>query len=232
MPIRKGVQKIYSEVAETYELVNHILTFGLDIFWRRKTAKMAAQLGGTLWLDVCSGTGEMAHNLSQCAEEMVRIYAVDFSYPMLVKAREKRHTPNLFFTIAEAGELPFPDECFDLVTLSFATRNLNPRKDIMEFYLREFHRVLKPGGHFLNLETSQPCLKQIRKIFHLYVRLVVRPIGWLLSGSKAGYRYLSYTIPRFYNPEDFSDILRESGFSHVDFQLFLLGVSAIHVASK
>jgi demethylmenaquinone methyltransferase/2-methoxy-6-polyprenyl-1,4-benzoquinol methylase len=232
MTIRKGVQKIYSEVAETYELVNHVLTFGLDILWRRKTAKMAAQLGGTLWLDVCSGTGEMARSLSQWAEEMVQIFAVDFSYPMLAKAREKKHASNLFFTIAEAGELPFPDGCFDLVILSFATRNLNLRKDVMAFYLREFSRVLKPGGLFLNLETSQPFLKPIRKIFHLYVRFVVRPIGWLLSGSKAGYRYLSYTIPRFYNPEDFSDILRESGFSHVDFQLFLLGVSAIHVATK
>lgn len=232
MPIRKGVQKIYSEVAETYELVNHVLTFGLDTIWRKKTAKMAAQLGGALWLDACSGTGEMARNLSQYAEETVQIYAVDFSYLMLAKAREKKHTQNLFFIIAEVGELPFPDECFDLVILSFAVRNLNPRKDVMEFYLREFHRVLKPGGHLLNLETSQPCLKQIRKFFHFYIRWVVRPIGGLLSGSKAGYRYLSFTIPRFYDPADFSDILRYTGFSHVDFQLFFLGVSAIHVATK
>lgn len=232
MRVRKGVQKIYAEVAETYEVINHILTFGLDIFWRKKTAKMAARLGGTLWLDVCSGTGEMAHSLSRCASEDVQIFAVDFSASMLVKAKHKGHRYNLFFSIAEAGALPFPDGCFDLLTISFATRNLNLRRDVLEFYLKEFFRVLKPGGYFFNLETSQPSLKLIRLIFHSYIRLIVRPVGWFFSGSKAGYRYLSFTIPRFYNPEEFSSILRDTGFSRVVCQKFFLGVSALHAATK
>jgi len=232
MKVRKGVQKIYAEVAETYELINHILTFGLDIFWRKKTAKMAASLGGTLWLDVCCGTGEMAHTLSGCAAEEVQIFAVDFSPSMLAKAKHKSHRPNVFFSIAEAGSLPFPNGCFDLVTISFATRNLNVRRDVLEFYLREFFRVLKPGGYFLNLETSQPSLHPIRQVFHSYVRFIVRPVGWFFSGSNAGYRYLSFTIPRFYAPEEFTSILRDTGFSRVVCQKFLLGFSALHAATK
>jgi len=232
MKVRKGVQKIYAEVAETYEVINHILTFGLDILWRKKTAKMAARLGGTLWLDVCSGTGEMAQSLSKCASEEVQIFAVDFSASMLVKAKHKNHRSNLLFSIAEAGALPFPEGSFDLLTLSFATRNLNLRRDILEFYLKEFFRVLRPGGYFFNLETSQPSLGLIRQIFHSYIRLIVRPVGWFFSGSKAGYRYLSFTIPRFYNPEEFSSILRNTGFSRVVYQKFFWGVSALHVATK
>jgi len=137
MTLRKGVQKIYKDVAKNYELVNHVFTLGFDVLWRRKTARIAAQMGGTLWLDICSGTGEMAQNLSALSEETVTIFAVDFSYPMLKKALEKRNVPNFFPVIAEAGVLPFPDESFDLVTISFATRNLNPRKEILKSYIEE-----------------------------------------------------------------------------------------------
>ncbi len=232
MTLRKGVQKIYTEVAQTYELVNHVLTLGLDIRWRKKAARIAAHKGGVLWLDVCSGTGEMAQNLSAHSGKGVKIFAIDFSFPMLKKVKEKANTPNLFPVIAEAGILPFPDESLDLVIISFATRNLNPRREILESYMKEFSRILKPGGHFVNLETSQPSVKSIRWFFHAYVRWIVRPVGWILSGSKAGYRYLAHTIPRFYEPDDFVRILRQSGFSQVEYQRFLFGVSALHVAKK
>jgi len=232
MIIRKGVQKIYTEVAETYELANHVLTLGLDIRWRKKAARIAAQKGGSLWLDVCSGTGEMAQNLSVLSGDGVQIFAVDFSYPMLKKVMEKRNAHNLYPTIAEAGVLPFPNGSFDLVTISFATRNLNPRREILESYIEEFNRILKPGGHFINLETSQPSTKIIRWFFHLYVKWIVKSVGWILSGSIAGYRYLSFTIPRFFAPDGFAEILRQSGFSEVEYQRLFLGVAAIHVAKK
>ena len=92
MTVRKGVQKIYTEVAKTYELVNHVLTLGMDIYWRKKTAQAAAQKGGTLWLDVCSGTGEMARYLSTSSGEGVQIFAADFSFPMLKKVMEMKTT--------------------------------------------------------------------------------------------------------------------------------------------
>jgi demethylmenaquinone methyltransferase/2-methoxy-6-polyprenyl-1,4-benzoquinol methylase len=230
--MRKGVQKIFSEVSETYDLINHVLTFGLDILWRRKAAKEAARKGGYYWLDVCSGTGEMAQSLSRISDGKVKIVSVDFSFPMLAKALEKKLNPAVSFTLAEAGSLPFPDETFDLITISFATRNINTRKQALNSYLGEFRRVLKPGGCFINLETSQPSSKIVRTLFHLYIKLTVKPLGSLISGSKPGYSYLAFTVPRFYTPEEFSSLLYQAKFARVTFKSLFFGISAIHTAIK
>jgi len=228
----KGIQKIFSEVADTYEMANHILTFGLDIYWRRKAAREAVKAGGCYWLDVCSGTGEMTQNLSRLADEETKIISADFSYPMLAKAIEKRNEANVSFLEAEVKRLPFPDKTFDLVTISFATRNIDSNQQYLLTHLREFYRILKPEGRFVNLETSQPRSKFLRKVFHLYIRLSVKPIGSLLSGSKAGYSYLSFTVPRFYSSEELSSLLYQAGFSRVRCHEQLFGISAIHVATK
>ncbi len=230
--MRKGIQRIFSDVVKTYEIVNHILTFGLDIIWRKKAARLASRKGGTHWLDVCSGTGEMALNLSRLADKTVRIVSVDFCPPMLKRGKEKRNIPNLSPVLADAACLPFPDETFDIVTISFATRNINPKREVLIDHLEEFYRVLKPGGSFINLETSQPSAKIIQTLFHLYIKLTVKPLGYLISGSKAGYTYLSSTIPRFYPSEEFSSIIREAGFSQVSQRPLFFGVAAIHSAQK
>jgi demethylmenaquinone methyltransferase/2-methoxy-6-polyprenyl-1,4-benzoquinol methylase len=230
--VRKGIQRIFSDVVKTYELVNHVLTFGLDIIWRRKAARLASRNGGSHWLDVCSGTGEMALNLSRQANKRVKIVSVDFCPPMLERGKEKRNIPDLSPVLADAVCLPFPDETFDIVTISFATRNINPRKDVLIDHLKEFCRVLKPGGSFINLETSQPSVKMIQTLFHLYIKLTVKPLGYFISGSKAGYDYLSFTIPRFYPSEEFSSIIKEAGFSQVTHRPLFLGVAAIHSAKK
>jgi len=231
--MKKGIEIIYSEVAPTYELVNHILTFGLDIYWRRKTAKLAQKKGGKLWLDICSGTGELAKNLSKQSNINNRwILAVDGSLPMLSLAKKKGTGKNILFSIADAGRLPFNDDTFDVITIGFAARNLNFNSAAFLNYLREFRRILKPGGLFLNLETSQPGKKWIKKIFHGYVRSMVRPIGHLISGSKAGYAYLSFTIPRFYGAGELSDLLVRADFRDVEYIQLFLGTAAIHTAEK
>lgn len=224
--------KIFSEVPQTYEAANHILTMGLDILWRKKAALHAAQGGGEHWLDVCSGTGDMAILLRRLADEKTTIVSQDFCRPMLQKARLKPEAQNISFSVSDALDLQFPDNTFDLVTISFATRNLNAGRDILLRYFREFYRVLKPGGRFINLETTQPQSKIVRQLFHLYVRLAVAPVGYLISGSRAAYKYLSYTIPRFFNAEELSDILYEAGFKKVSFSHLTFGVCAMHTAIK
>ncbi|MFQ5722062.1 MAG: class I SAM-dependent methyltransferase, partial [Candidatus Aminicenantales bacterium] len=173
----KGVRKIFSEVAENYEVVNHVLTLGLDIHWRHQAAREAAKTGGSRWLDVCSGTGEMARYLSRLANSRIKIISLDFCYPMMVKAREKDKKGDIFFVEAEAKRLPFADNSFDLITISFATRNITPNKEYLVSHLQEFKRVLKKGGRFFNLETSQPPLKLVQQLFHLYIKITVKPIG-------------------------------------------------------
>jgi len=230
--VKKGLQKLFTEVSDRYEIVNHILTFGLDRYWRKRAAKEAAQAGGSLWLDICSGTGEMAYILSSLAGDKTKIVTVDFCLPMISKGIKKRPSTRIIPTLADAGTLPFKDRTFDLITISFATRNINSQKRRLIHYLEEFQRVLKPGGMFVNLETSQPSDRILRKLFHFYAKHVVKTVGKWISGSEKGYRYLSSTIPRFYFPDELSFILRKAGFSPVSFRSLLFGISAIHTAVK
>lgn len=230
--MNKGIRKIFNEVSHTYELANHILTFGLDIFWRKKAAKVASKEGGTIWLDVCSGTSEMAIYLHRLAKKETTVIATDFCIPMIHKAIEKWEAHQIFFTLSDAKALPFRNETFDLVTISFATRNINIDRNVLLGYLREFYRILKPGGRFVNLETSQPSSNLIKKLFHLYVQLAVRQIGYIISGSRDGYLYLSQTIPHFYSANDLANVIREAGFIEVNFYQMTFGLVAIHKAIK
>ncbi|MCX6825904.1 MAG: ubiquinone/menaquinone biosynthesis methyltransferase [candidate division Zixibacteria bacterium] len=230
--MNKEIKKIFEEVPRTYELVNHILTLGFDILLRKKAAREAVKLGGTQWLDVCCGTGEMAVNLLRLGRGSSKIFAADFSMPMLGLAHQKPEAAKISFILCDAGILPFKSESFDLITISFATRNINTSRDDLIKTLSEFHRVLRSGGRFVNLETSQPKYWLIRKLMHLYIKLTVRWIGRLISGSKTGYGYLSDTVPRFYTAEEFSDIILRAGFSKVDFKKSFFGAAAIHRGVK
>lgn len=228
----QGLKKIYPHLVQTYELTNHVLTLGLDTRWRRKAVQEAIRAKGNLWLDMCSGTGEMSKLLSQKAPWGVKILSSDFCFPMLKKASHKKFDSPVSFVLSQADQLPFPDNSLDLITISFATRNLAPSRTRLNSHLRELYRNLKPGGRLVNLETSQPSSPLIRKFFHLYIRFTVKPIGSLLSGSEPGYRYLSSSIPRFYSPGEFSSILRQQGFTHVGYKPLFLGAVALHVAVK
>lgn len=228
----KGVLKIFSEVAHLYELVNHVLTFGLDIPWRKKAARVAASGGGSLWLEVCSGTGEMAVNLKKLATPNTRIIVSDFSMPMISRASQKEELRETALSLADSQQLPFPDNTFDLIVISFATRNITPTREKLAEFLREFHRILKPGGRFVNLETSQPSSTPFRIAFRLYTKQIVKLVGKIISGSKTGYAYLAHTIPRFFNAEILSEILYESGFSKVKYITMTFGTVAIHRAVK
>jgi len=227
-----SIQRMFSKVPATYELVNHVLTLGLDIVWRRRAAKIAAKVGGGQWADMCTGTGEMAANLSRLAPDGTTIYGIDFSEPMLEQAKKKTEAARIKFVVSDIKQLPFSDESFDLITMSFATRNINLSKDILIRSFSEYYRVLKPGGRFINLETSRPSFWPVRKCFHLYIKLFVKLIGTHISGARDAYTYLATTIPRFYSAQELADILRQAGFDEVTFQQCLFGAAAIHQAMK
>jgi demethylmenaquinone methyltransferase / 2-methoxy-6-polyprenyl-1,4-benzoquinol methylase len=228
-----ALREIFSGLASTYEKVNHALTLGLDIPWRRRAAKAAARWGGSLWLDVCSGTGDMARELRKRAASGTRIVALDFCRPMLDCSASRPPAAGAFeFVLADAAILPFPAATFDLVTVAFATRNLNLSREALTRTCQGFHRVLKPGGRYVNVETSQPRLRPVRFLFRAYVKAFVLPVGRRLSGRGPGYAYLSESIPEFYAAEELAGILREAGFSRVTFRRLLFGAAAYHVAVK
>jgi demethylmenaquinone methyltransferase/2-methoxy-6-polyprenyl-1,4-benzoquinol methylase len=227
------IREIFStQVSTTYEVVNHILTFGLDVLWRRRAAKIAAAPGGTQWADMCTGTGEMAFYLSRLASPETTIHAVDLSLPMMAEATKKPRARNIVFAVSDVKALGFPDDSLDLITISFATRNINLSRDVLTQTFAEFCRVLKPGGRFINLETSQPSSRLIRRLYHIYVKLFVKAVGGLISGSYKGYAYLTNTIPRFYPPEELSDIMHQAGFKSVTCKKLMFGIAAIHQGMK
>jgi demethylmenaquinone methyltransferase/2-methoxy-6-polyprenyl-1,4-benzoquinol methylase len=229
----ESVRRIFSSrLAATYELVNHLLTFGLDSIWRGRAARIAAASGGTQWADMCTGTGEMAVCLSRLAPRGTAVRGVDFSLPMLDLAKKKPGAENIDFIHSDVKALEFPDDSLDVITITFATRNINLSRDTLIQTFAEFYRVLKPGGLFVNLETSQPSSRLVRRLFHAYVKLCVKPVGGLISGSYEGYAYLKHTIPRFYPPEELSDIMRQAGFKDVRYRRLMFGIAAIHQGIK
>jgi len=228
----KGIRNIFSTVPETYELVNHILTCGLDILWRKQAVKFAIKAGGTRWIDVCAGTGEMVLYLYRVAKSETNVYAADFSFPMLKKATEKTGASFIKFILSDIKSLPFPDDTFDLITISFATRNINLSQDTLIRTFKEFHRILRTDGHFINLETSQPSSSLVRRVFHKYVKLFVIPVGSHISGSKQGYAYLANTIPRFYTAYELKNIMHLAGFKNIRVKKLMFGAAAIHRGIK
>jgi demethylmenaquinone methyltransferase/2-methoxy-6-polyprenyl-1,4-benzoquinol methylase len=243
----KGIRKFYTEISGSYELINSLLTLGLDSRWRKKTAAKALESIARpgLFLDVCSGTGQTAALLGRRlnavspagSPQHPHIIAADFSPQMLEKAVERMNRLGFkrigfSFTLTDAIDLPFKNDSVDIITISFATRNLHAAPGHLLKAFREFHRVLKPGGCFLNLETSQPPGKIIRALFHLYVKLTVAPLGRVISGSKSSYNYLSNSIRSFYAANELSEILKEAGFAAVAWQSMLFGAVALHRAVK
>lgn len=226
------VRGIFATVSGTYDLLNHVLTFHLDTLWRRKAAAAAVKTGGHVLADICTGTGETAVYIRQLAPEGAKVYAMDFSLPMMKEAIKKPGASGIQFVASDVKQLPFPNDTFDVITISFATRNINLDRETLVNTFSEIHRVLKPGGSFINIETSQPSNPFIRKCFHLYIKMFVEGIGSRLSGSRTAYAYLARTIPRFYDAPALSEILLEAGFASVTFSQMFFGITALHKAIK
>ena len=230
--MKKGVQRIYGEIAAKYDLVNHLMTFGLDVIWRRKAAEAAARRTPRRVLDVCCGTADLAREFSRRIPAPAHIIGAAFSLPMLQVASAKRFEAPTVFVLTDVSRLPFPDNSFDLLGISFATRNLNSGPDVLNRFFREFLRVLRPGGTLLHLETSQPRWRPFRAVFHGYVRHLVKRLGRHVSGSTSGYQYLAHTIPRFYPADVLTDLLSDAGFTEVECRPFLWRIAALHTAQK
>lgn len=226
----RAIVDLFGRVAPTYQLVNHVLTLGLDFLWRQTAARKASQARGSIWVDVCSGTGDMAKNLAHRSPEKTVVLAIDFSWPMLSRRAIKRR---IFLSVqANSRQLPLADGSADLVTISFATRNLYHSRQALLACFSEFYRVLRPGSFFLNLETSQPESPLLRRLLHKYVKIVVKLVGSLISGHSAPYAYLAHTIPRFLSAVELADLLIEAGFSRVEVFPLSGGIVAIHLAHK
>ncbi len=250
----RRVREMFARIAPRYDLLNHLLSFGLDFTWRRRTARRFRHIlarPGVRVLDLCCGTGDLALALARRAtgDAVLRpraevgqqrisgaaeIVGADFAHPMLVRARAKTnagdfHGPGavVCFLEADALQLPFADSSFDLVTAAFGFRNLaNYQRGV-----REIHRVLRPGAEVGILEFAQPR-GLLAPWYRFYFCRVLPRIGRLVSGDDFAYSYLPASVETFPRPEDLSLLFAENGFTEVHFQLWTAGAVALHTARK
>ena len=228
----QAVRDVFTSVAPTYRVTNRALTFGLDRYWRRQAARRALRGAPATALDVCTGTGEMASLLHRMGGARTVVTGVDFNAAMLCEAERRRADNGIVFRQADAAALPFLEASFEVVTISFALRNLNVSADRFVAYLRECLRVLRPGGRMITVQTTQPPNAFVRWVVRRYVGTVVPRLGARMSGSRAAYTYLASTIPRFHGAPELAAILRNAGFGWVVYTYLTLGLVAIHEAVK
>jgi demethylmenaquinone methyltransferase/2-methoxy-6-polyprenyl-1,4-benzoquinol methylase len=227
---------MFTAVPRRYDLVNHVITLGLDIRWRRKASKTCLANRPVKVLDLCCGTGNLALNLARFSSIDTEITGIDYSQPMLAiavrKAEASGMDERISFIHGDVASLPFPDGYFDSIGTSFAFRNLTYKNPLTELYLQEIFRVLASGGKFAIVESSQPESRLIRKLFHLYLRWFVFRMGYWLSGNRGAYLYLAESASRFYGPTEVEKLLLSVGFKEVLYQPLLLGAAGIYVAVR
>jgi demethylmenaquinone methyltransferase/2-methoxy-6-polyprenyl-1,4-benzoquinol methylase len=215
-----AVRDMFDRIAPVYDLMNRAMSLGLDVRWRRMTARGAVRPGDRV-LDVCCGTGDLALAGREAGGDVT---GLDFSERMLARARRKSDA--IEWVRGDATALPFSDEAFDAVTVGFGVRNLED----MESGLRELARVLRPGGRLGCLEITRPR-GILRPFFRLWFDGFVPLAGKVLPGGSA-YTYLPASVRRFPGPEDLGAAMERAGFSSVRWKLLGGGIVALHSAEK
>ena len=216
----EGVRAMFDRIAPVYDVMNRVMTAGLDGRWRRETAAAVVRSGDRV-LDTCCGTGDLA---LACERAGGRVIGLDFSERMLERARRKSSA--IEWVQGDALALPFEDDSFDAATVGFGVRNLED----LDRGLAELARVLRPGGRVGVLEITRPQ-GLLEPFYNVWFGKIVPVLGKLLPGGTA-YTYLPASVKRFPGPEDLSRFLHEAGFSDVRYRLFAGGIVALHTGVK
>ena len=220
------VSAMFDEVSSAYDRTNTLLSVGNDQLWRVATTRAVAPVAGERILDLAAGTGTSSAALAASGAHVV---AADFSEGMLEVGR-RRHAgnPRIEFVHADATDLPFDDDSFDAVTISFGLRNVvEPKKG-----LDELLRVLKPGGRIVICEFSTPPVPLVRRGYDLYMRAVAPSLVKLVSSNASAYEYLNESIQAWPDQETLSSWLRSAGFASVEHRNLTAGIVALHRGVK
>ena len=221
----RRVQRMFDGIARRYDAFNTVASLGRDESWRRLTAHIAAPEPVERGLDAAAGTGKLAAAL---AARAAHVTALDFSAPMLARGGPDLQARDLLGRIdrvqGDILALPFPDAVFDCVTIGFGLRNL---ADI-PLGLREFRRVLRPGGRLAALDIVRPRGALGRAAYAIGFRGLMPLVGWALSGDRAAYRYLPDSVERYLDPNALASAMETAGFSAVGHRGLMFGSIAIH----
>jgi demethylmenaquinone methyltransferase/2-methoxy-6-polyprenyl-1,4-benzoquinol methylase len=215
--------------------VNRIIALGLDEHWRKLAARECLSGNPERVLDLCTGTGDLALQMALRKNGVTNIQALDYSAPMLSLAREKaqRKAPRkIQFIQGDAADMPFESASLDAIGIGFAFRNLTWKNPDRDRFLSEIIRVLRPGGKFVIVESSQPSSAMFSKIFRLYLKLMVGGLGGMISGHKGAYLYLAASARDFYSPKEVREMILEAGFKQVSHRPLGGGVAGLTIALK
>lgn len=228
------VNSVFSNVADKYDLMNDLMSFGMHRLWKDEFIRQIPNLNSNI-LDVASGSGDIALKLAKKAKDRgsnISLTLSDINEEMLRQAKEKSIDLNLFqnlkFTVASAEELPFPDNSFDYYTIAFGIRNV---PDINKA-LKEAYRVLKPMGKFVCLEFSKVKESLLQDFYKFYSFNVIPKIGQIITGNKEAYDYLVESIDLFPSQDEFRIMIKEAGFEEINYKNLNGGIVAIHSAYK
>jgi demethylmenaquinone methyltransferase/2-methoxy-6-polyprenyl-1,4-benzoquinol methylase len=227
---RAYVQRIFSQIAPRYDLLNHLLSFNIDKAWRRKaiaTLGWEREPEGT-YVDLCAGTLDVSAELARRPGFRGKVVGADFAEPMLRAGAGKSSAEVVTPVVADALDLPLASGGASGAIVAFGIRNVAN----LDRGLREVHRVLEPGARFVILEFTTPRSAVVRAGYHAYFHNVLPFIGGLISGHGTAYRYLPKSVANFPIEEDLAARMRAAGFTDVHWRTLTLGVAAIHVGTK
>lgn len=230
LPKKKQVALMFDRIAPRYDLLNHLLSFNIDKYWRRKAVSLFRGSRPRFILDVAAGTGDFALAALKAAPE--KVTGVDISEEMLAAGREKLRRKGMDQRIellyGDAENLPFGEASFDVVISGFGVRNFeNTSAGIGEMY-----RVLGPEGQIVVLEFSRPRRTPFRQIYHLYFTRILPGIGRWISGDKSAYTYLPGSVGQFPDGEEFLALLRAAGFTRCQAYPLTFGIATIYTGIK
>ncbi|GAA4812790.1 bifunctional demethylmenaquinone methyltransferase/2-methoxy-6-polyprenyl-1,4-benzoquinol methylase UbiE [Litoribaculum gwangyangense] len=227
---KEQVTQMFDTISSDYDGLNRVISFGIDIKWRKKVVKLVNESNPETILDIATGTGDLAINLAETNAK--KIIGLDISSGMLEIGKEKIKNKELDSKIemilGDSENMPFEDNSFDAITVAFGVRNF----ETLENGLKEIYRVLKTNGTFVILETSVPTKSPYKQGYHFYTKYILPLIGKAFSKDRSAYKYLSESASIFPYGEALNNILRKIGFINVEDFPQTFGVATIYKSSK
>ncbi|MEL6975716.1 MAG: bifunctional demethylmenaquinone methyltransferase/2-methoxy-6-polyprenyl-1,4-benzoquinol methylase UbiE [Bacteroidota bacterium] len=224
------VTQMFDTISKDYDGLNRVISFGIDIKWRKRVVQLLKAKNPQSILDIATGTGDLAIAMTQTGA--TQIVGLDISPGMLEVGKNKVAAKNLDETISmvvgDSENLDFEDNSFDAVTVAFGVRNF----ENLEVGLKEIHRVLKPNGSLVILETSVPTKTPFKQGYFFYTKFILPSIGKIFSKDRSAYRYLSESASVFPYGQAFNNILGKTGFIGIENKPQTFGVASIYVATK
>lgn len=222
---------MFNSIARRYDFLNHFLSFGIDILWRKRLIGMLKTYKPDHILDVATGTADLALMAARKMEK-VEVTGIDLSEGMIEvgneKLLEKEMNNRIRLQVADSEQLPFPDQTFDAVMVAFGVRNF----ENLEAGLTEMLRVLKPGKPLLILEFSNPQHAPMKQLYHFYSRRILPFLGRMISKDPSAYTYLPESIAEFPCGAQFVQIMDRVGYNQCSFKSLSFGIASIYLGHK